>query len=326
MFFIFFMCFIFIFGTVLNLLILVVYRPNTKYYASLFLLVSLASVNLFSSFVVVPYTAVIVLGSPFFCGLNYFLRVFIHSITTCILILVGYERLSKLSDLSRSNVANKSSNKNNAHLAYNSKKAFACSCVICFGLSVVNFHLHEDGEFKCTCNKTDIYNKYYIIISVLLGLSFFALLIMYVKTFMIYHASSNRIFTNITINSIENNNSPILNMTNILIKKEWKIAKIFISVNLKFGIIDFKNFFNFNIFNFVKVTIISMLTWVSWAATQFRYNDRNMNDMNDFLILSNVYFLNSVLNPGLYLIYSKSFRRDFFLLVTSILMCFFKKK
>ncbi len=222
-------------GVSLNLLILIVYRPNRHYNASVFLLFSLAAGNCVSALVLPPIliAGVILEYSPninqstFFCGVIHFFRYFIAQMDIAILLLISFERYRKLKYMNGTKMINKN--------LYNSKKALLCFFVASFLVSVFCFFFYEIKENFCVAKSN---NPLYLIYSCtvrLLGLiGYLVMAFFYTKSYWIW-TKNNRVIgiqeiSTIDVSFSRNKNSINSCGTSFMSKKEWNVAIIFIRV------------------------------------------------------------------------------------------------
>ncbi len=229
---------IFVFGFLLNLLILIVYRPNTQYYASVFLIFSLAAGNCISSLVIPPtLIANVVLEyssdnnqSTFFCGFTHFIRHFIAQIDIAILLLISFERYRKLKSMN-------GTKKINTNLAYNSKKALLCFCIASFIFSLFCFLFYEMNNSVCSHKRDDAsFLAYSYILRMFILIGYLVMAFFYSKSYWIFCCKNNRIVGIQEISSINvgiSRNAPLTSSSGaalMIMKKEWQVAKIFIRV------------------------------------------------------------------------------------------------
>lgn len=199
-------------GTVSNFPILLVYRNRASNNASIYLLFSLALVNLLISLIVVPFSIFasvqdLYINDRFYCGLSYFLRYFANSISVVLLALIAFERYNTISakTMTRLRVLQKS-------LIYNSKRGTVVAVVLCFILTVWCFYFIDNLE-KC-CTPVDSFIYYNIFCSVVLGLILFLMIILYIKSYLIVHRSTTKIF----IKNLDSTQSKTTKTLNFLVK------------------------------------------------------------------------------------------------------------
>lgn len=190
--FIIYMSSLSILGTISNFCILIVYRDRVSSNASIYLLFSLALVDLLISLIVVPFTIIssiteFYINDRFFCGLSYFLRYFSNSISVILLALIALERYNTISakTMTRLRLLQKS-------LIYNSKRATVVAVVLCFILTVWCFYFIENVQK--TCVPIDSFIYYNIICCITLAIILIIMIVLYVKSYLIVHRSTTKIF------------------------------------------------------------------------------------------------------------------------------------
>lgn len=235
---------IFIFGSILNILVLIVYRPNSRYYASIFLIFLMAFFHFIYSLLVTPIliayvalTANSATINTFFCKLVYFVQISFIGTNISLLVLVSFERFKKIKLLTE----NKTAYLKHKILAYDNKKASLFLCVFAFVLSLFSFAFFQSKEGKCTIVNVTWFKVYR---SVLLGFQILAYGIIgffYWKAYFTFRQNKKRIFSiqtpNLMVSYIhikDNRNpnpAPSVGLSNLIVKKEWKVARIFMLVS-----------------------------------------------------------------------------------------------
>ncbi|CAF1070247.1 unnamed protein product [Brachionus calyciflorus] len=196
--FIIYMSFLFIFGSLFNLAILLVYRNRAGSNASVFLLNSLALVDFLISTLVIPLTIFTTIkhffiNDAFYCGLSYFLRYFTSSFSCVLLALIAFERYKTISakTMTKLRFLQKS-------LIYNTKKAIVVSIVVCFAVAVWCFIFFEASNEKKSCIVKESYKKYEKYYNqfclLVLGLIMLIMIILYIKSYLIVRRTTTKIF------------------------------------------------------------------------------------------------------------------------------------
>lgn len=192
-----------IFGTIFNLVILLVYRNRTSSNASVFLLWSLALVDLVVSACIIPMTIFssieqFFVNDLFYCGLIYFMRYFCSSISCFLLGLIALERYKIISAKTMTRLRFLQKN-----LVYNTKRAIVVAVVLCFITAVWCFVFYEPNTISKTCTPKkkiyifnfefyfEVYSKFCIVILVLIMI---IMVILYIKSYLVVKKATNRIF------------------------------------------------------------------------------------------------------------------------------------
>jgi hypothetical protein len=214
--FIIYMSVLFLFGTIFNFLILLVYRKKYTLNVSLFLLFTLAFVDFVISLFIVPLTVFTSIGelyinSKFFCGLTYFMRYFSTSVSVILLALIAFERYNTIS----AKTMNKLRQTQN-DLIRNCKKVTGVAIFICFIYSIWCFYFFNNGMFRCVEIETTFY--YNIICVLVLGAVMLTMVVLYFKAYIIVHESTTKIYNrNIVLNRTvckPNSTDPKMNTSN----------------------------------------------------------------------------------------------------------------
>lgn len=237
---------IFIFGCVSNIITLIVYRSSKHFYSSSFLIFTLATVNFLSTFTVIPFLTVsifiedskIIIGN-FYCGFSFFLRILFSCINLSISIIFSYERFFRLKSISNLNGENDGRSQ---RLSYFNKRAILFFLIISFFISLGTFHLYQSVGYTCSHTDDLFYTIYYGFLLVLLLASHGLIVYFYSKSYFIYRMRIYKIdiITDINLSHVIEKMPNNCIRSNILIRKEWKIAKILILV--KYELIK-KNYF-----------------------------------------------------------------------------------
>ncbi|RNA06749.1 cholecystokinin receptor-like [Brachionus plicatilis] len=201
--FIVYMSLLSIFGTVLNLAILLVYKNRTSSNASVFLLWSLALVDLLISACVIPMTIFsstehFYINDVFYCGLIYFMRYFCSSMSCVLLGLIALERYKTISakTMTRLRFLQKS-------LVYNTKRAIVVAVVLCFVTAVWCFVFYQPSQSLKACvpkmqilifSTTLSFETYSIFCIVVLTFIMMGMIVLYIKSYLVVKQATNRIF------------------------------------------------------------------------------------------------------------------------------------
>ena len=269
------MSLIFLVGSSLNLILLLVYRKYPSNYSSIWLITCLALLNFISSILVVPMVVVhhqnTYTKSDLYCGAYSFVQYLINSIPVIFLLLISFERLR--------NILMATTHSANIQLlkAYNSKIAALCAILFSFVFASFSFFCFKLNNNKNKCYEDD-YSVFTIVSVAILILIFLLLCAIYVQVYIIVAKSSkrvnnfslknNRLFN--TSNLLFNKSSNLVsnqvvpcddtairvpvqliksNSRSISIRKDWKVAKKFILVssyilNFFFTYFSFKKFYS----------------------------------------------------------------------------------
>ena len=229
---------IFLLGCVSNVITLIVYRSSKKFYSSSFLIFTLATVNFLSTFTVIPFLIVSIFIEDtklpigdFYCGISYFLRILISGINISISIIFSYERFFRLKSLSD---LNGDKDGKSQRLSYFNKRAILFFSTFSFLISLGTFYLYESKDsYMCTYTDNSFHMIYYCLLFVLLLASNSIIVFFYTKSYFIYRMRINKIdiIQHISVKQFFKVIPDNCLKTNILIRKEWKIAKILILVN-----------------------------------------------------------------------------------------------
>ena len=185
-----------IFGTIFNLLVLLVYRKKRNQNASLFLLFTLASVDFLVSLLVVPVTLLEYFqyfhSVHLFCRFTYFSRYTATSLSVCLLGLVAFERYYTITSKSITSLQ-----KTQLILVRKNRIAIAIILVLCiFYGSGCFFVIDFECDFE---NHEDIYEvPKFLKIYNYTGMSFLMLILsgvtlLYLRTYCIVKRSSNKV-------------------------------------------------------------------------------------------------------------------------------------
>lgn len=288
-----YMCFIIVFGTGANLVLLVVYANHHEKYSSLLFLFALALVNCVSSLVVVP----IIIFDFFFqvlvnmldCKVAWFFISFSNSIAIFLIILISFERLRNIClSLKKSYFLFE---------IYNDKLALLVALLAAFVISVFSsafYQMESEG-----CKNAD---RVYIYLSMtLLILVFIFLCTANVKIYLIVARSCRKVSNfQISISSDvlyypnpKHNLDLKMTRKNLTLRKDWKIAR-----------------------RFLLITIIYIITWIPWLVVEL-CND--LRQRKEYEIFRNFYFLNNITDPVIYAFMSRYFRNDLLALFRSII-------
>lgn len=235
---------IFIFGSILNILVLIVYRPNSRYYASIFLIFLMAFFHFIYSFLLTPiliaYVALIANNATintFFCKLVYFVQISFIGTNISLLVLVSFERFKKIKLLTE----NKTAYVKHKVLAYDNKKASLFLCVFAFVISLFSFAFIQSKEGRCTIVNETLFKVYRAVILGLQILAYGIIGFFYWKAYFTFRRNKKRIFSiqtpNLMISYIDIKDGRNLNpdsyvgLSNLIVKKEWKVARIFMLVS-----------------------------------------------------------------------------------------------
>jgi hypothetical protein len=183
------------FGSILNILVMIVYRKKREQYASIYLLFVLASVDLTVSLLVVPFT--LLTYFPLFrkagllCSFAYFSRYSTASLSVCLLGLVAVERYHTISSRIVTSI-------HNIQLTFirNSRISAIIATVICLLYGFGCFFIFENLDDSRGCGEQDpgkskIYNYAGMFVLMLILVS---LIILYIKTYIIVKKSRNKVF------------------------------------------------------------------------------------------------------------------------------------
>ena len=208
-FFIVFMSFIFVVGTIANVLTIIVYRKNYTRCASIFLIFALAVVNFLTSIIVVPLFLLysldlIPIDSKISCGANYFLRYIVNEITAIFLGLIAIERYKTISALTVTKLQFVHKNQINT-----CKISVFCAVMTCSFYSALCFYFYDSNGYECVPLEIIIY--YYIPCFICLSLIILLMCALYIKSYLIVRNSTQRIFGNRTLaNNNKINTNPNL--------------------------------------------------------------------------------------------------------------------
>lgn len=250
---------IFFLGSSFNIIVLRVYSKFHRHYTSILLLMLLGVIDLINSLILAPLVAVTELElfakSSFYCGLYYFLLYLFNSLPIPIISLIAYERCRTIN---RSISTNNSSLVNKfLNIKYDTKKALALIgaivLIFCFP-SVFLYRSYNDNVNIKKCRVIPETLTYNIVTVALLALFHLVSIIFYSKIYLIVRRSTIKTFKkslcvftnqknedgkNVTIVSVKNvTNSesretkkrvPKLSRSQG-VRKDWKVAKIFILV------------------------------------------------------------------------------------------------
>ncbi len=322
---------IFLFGSTLNLLVLIVYRPNSRQYASIFLIFLMATLHFIYSLIVTPimiaYVALTTYQTKidnFFCKFIFFMQFTFIGISVSLLTLISFERSKKIKLLSE----NKTEYLKHKTLAYDSKKASLFLCVFSFILAIFAFAIFQSNDGVCKCVDNDFARVYYIIIICLVILAYGTMVFFYMKAYFTFRQNKKRIFSIqtpvIMVSFIDTrgarnpNSASFVGLSSLIVNKEWKVARIFMLVSNRLLLKNLKS--KSPLIRYFQSSALTVITLFLWAYYSL---DLAKLEMQNYEILRNLHLSICVVNPVCYLLHSKCFRRDFFHLIQLTYRCLF---
>jgi hypothetical protein len=290
-------CFIgilFVFGSGLNIIVLIVYSKFFSKYTSVSLLIYLAITNLLSSLIVVTLIGVEELTSYrkdiTYCSLYFFFTYSTSSLSIVCLILIAYECYQIISSTKK--IINITMRTKIMALVL-TVGAILFSIVACFFVKI-------NEEHKCQGNSF-VLN---VIMAAMLVIFFLFIAVYYVKIYFIVRKNRAKVtfvsnqmkkFSQASVNVVSPHATTTPNVAGVssTVKKNFKTIRNIWSISRKL----------------IFISLLYIVTWAPWTLVRIlNFNEKGSQVLSFFL--ESLCYLNNIFNPVIYSFMSKTFRAD----------------